>query len=213
MIYALIISAIISYLLGSVNTAIIVSKIFGQTDIRQKGSGNAGATNTLRVFGAKAAILVVIGDALKGILAVLLSRFVAQVIFDMENYNYCMYIASVAVVLGHVFPLYFGFKGGKGIMTSISVVFVLDWKIGLILVLVFAIFIALFNYVSLASCVCALCYPFIVLWLHKGEQFFFVSALVIAAIAIIKHRTNIQRLLNGTESKLFKSKSKQQGVK
>lgn len=209
MIYSLIISAIISYFLGSINTAIIVSKILGQTDIRQKGSGNAGATNTLRVFGAKAAIMVVIGDALKGIFAVLLSRFVAQVLFDMENYTCCMYVASVAVVLGHVFPLYFGFKGGKGIMTSISVIFVLDWKIGLILLFVFAIFVALFNYVSLASCVCALCYPFVVLWLHKGEKFFLVSALVIATIAIIKHSTNIQRLLNGTESKLFNSKSKQ----
>lgn len=209
MIYALIISAIISYLLGSINTAIIVSKILKQTDIRQKGSGNAGATNTLRVFGAKAAIMVVIGDALKGILAVLMSRFVAQILFNLENYYYCMYAASVAVVLGHVFPLYFNFKGGKGIMTSISVIFVLDWKIGLILILVFAIFVALFNYVSLASCVCALCYPFIVLWLHKGEYFFIISAAVIAAIAIIKHRTNIQRLLNGTESKLFKSKGKQ----
>ena len=207
MIYSLIISVIISYLLGSVNTAIIVSKLLGQQDIRQKGSGNAGATNTLRVLGAKAAVMVVIGDALKGIIAVLLSRFIAQLAFGVEDYKYCMYASSVAVVLGHVFPLYFGFKGGKGIMTSISVIFVLDWKIGIILVLIFAVFIALFNYVSFSSCVCAFCYPFIVLFLYRGNVYFFVSALVVAIIAICKHQANIKRLISGTESKLFKSKN------
>ena len=207
MIYSLIISVIISYLLGSVNTAIIVSKLLGQQDIRQKGSGNAGATNTLRVLGAKAAVMVVIGDALKGIIAVLISRFIAQLAFGVEDYKYCMYASSVAVVLGHVFPLYFGFKGGKGIMTSISVIFVLDWKIGIVLVLIFAVFIALFNYVSLSSCVCAFCYPFIVLFLYRGNVYFFVSALVVAIIAICKHQANIKRLISGTESKLFKSKN------
>ncbi len=208
MIYPIIISVLVSYLLGSINTAIIVSKLLGQTDIRKKGSGNAGATNTLRVLGAKAAVFVVIGDALKGIIAVLLARFISQTIFTYEDYQLCMYASSVAVILGHVFPLYFGFKGGKGIMTSISVIFVLDWKIGIFLVLVFAVFIALFNYVSLASCVCAFCYPFMVLYFHNGDTFFFVSALIIAIIAIAKHSTNIKRLINGTESKLFKSKSK-----
>ena len=208
MIYPIIISVLVSYLLGSINTAIIVSKLLGQTDIRKKGSGNAGATNTLRVLGAKAAVLVVIGDALKGIVAVLLARFISQTIFSYQNYQLCMYASSVAVILGHVFPLYFGFKGGKGIMTSISVIFVLDWKIGIFLVLVFAVFIALFNYVSLASCVCAFCYPFMVLYFHKGDTFFFVSSLIIAIIAIAKHSTNIKRLINGTESKLFKLKSK-----
>ncbi|MBO7289429.1 MAG: glycerol-3-phosphate 1-O-acyltransferase PlsY [Clostridia bacterium] len=207
MIYPIIISVIVSYLLGSINTAIIVSKLLGQPDIRKKGSGNAGATNTLRVLGGKAAIFVVIGDALKGIIAVLLARFIAQTLFGYENYQLCMYASSVAVILGHVFPLYFGFKGGKGIMTSISVIFVLDWKIGILLVLVFAVFIALFNYVSLASCVSVFCYPFMVLYFHNGNTFFFVSALIIAIIAITKHSTNIKRLMNGTESKLFKSKA------
>lgn len=208
MIYPIIISVLVSYLLGSINTAIIVSKLMGQTDIRKKGSGNAGATNTLRVLGAKAAVFVVIGDALKGIIAVLLAKFIAQTLFDVSNYTFCMYASSVAVIIGHVFPLYFGFKGGKGIMTSISVIFVLDWRIGIFLVLVFAVIIALFNYVSLASCICAFCYPFVVLYFYKGDTFFFVSALIIAIIAILKHSTNIKRLINGTESKLFKSKSK-----
>ena len=204
MIYSVIISAVISYLLGSINTSILVSKLFGQGDIRTKGSGNAGATNTLRVVGAKAAVMVVIGDALKGILAVLVSKWLALCMFDLTNAWYCMLTAAVAVVVGHVFPLYFGFRGGKGIMTSISVIFILDWHIGLILVGIFAVFILCFNYVSLASCVCALCYPFIVLWLHNGDITFLISAIIIAFIAITKHRTNIVRLLNGTESKLIK---------
>ena len=204
MIYSVIISALVAYLMGSINTSILVSKLFGQGDIRTKGSGNAGATNTLRVVGAKAAVLVVIGDALKGILAVLVSKCIAAYLFDLSDTWYCMLTAAVAVVLGHVFPLYFGFRGGKGIMTSISVIFILDWHIGLILVGIFAVLILCFNYVSLASCVCAFCYPFIVLWLHRGDIVFLVSAIIIAFIAITKHRTNIVRLLNGTESTLIK---------
>lgn len=204
MVYSVIISALFAYLMGSINTSILVSKLFGQGDIRTKGSGNAGATNTLRVVGAKAAVLVVIGDALKGILAVLVSEWIALYLFDLHNAWYCMLTAAVAVVVGHVFPLYFGFRGGKGVMTSISVIFILDWHIGLILVGIFALFILCFNYVSLASCVCAFCYPFIVLWLHNGDIAFIISAIIIAFIAITKHRTNIVRLLNGTESRLFK---------
>lgn len=204
MIYSVIISALFAYLMGSLNTSILVSKLFGQGDIRTKGSGNAGATNTLRVIGAKAAILVVIGDALKGIVAVLVSKLIGIYIFELSDVSLPMLISAVSVVLGHVFPLYFGFRGGKGIMTSISVIFILDWHIGLILFAIFAVFILCFNYVSLASCVCAFCYPFIVLWLHNGDIAFFISAIIIAFIAIIKHRTNIVRLLNGTESKLFK---------
>ena len=102
MIYSFVISIIAAYLLGSINTSIIVSRLFGETDIRQKGSGNAGATNTLRVLGAKAAIFVVLGDALKGIIAILFARFVSKSLFDVQNFEYCTYAASVAVVLGHV---------------------------------------------------------------------------------------------------------------
>lgn len=206
MIYSIIISALLSYLLGSINTSIIVSKLFGLGDIRKMGSGNAGATNTLRVAGAKAAVLVVIGDALKGIVAVLASTWLCKGLFGAEAALLSPYIAAIMVVIGHIFPLYFGFKGGKGIMTAISVVFILDWHIGLILVCIFAIMILCFNYVSLSSCVSAFVYPFIVYWLHRDNIAFVVSSILIATIAIIKHRTNIVRLINGTESKLFKKK-------
>lgn len=209
MAYSVILSALFAYLLGSINTSIIVSKLFGVSDIRNEGSGNAGATNTLRVLGAKAAVFVVIGDALKGIIAVVVSRFICTSIFDIANPDLCSYVAAVMVILGHIFPLYFNFRGGKGIMTSIAVIFLLDYRIGLILIGIFALLILMFNYVSLASCVCALFYPFLVICFHNGNVCFLLSAIIIASLAIIKHRTNIQRLLNGTESKLFKSKNKE----
>lgn len=206
MIYSALLSATIAYLLGSISTSIIVSKLFGVNDIREKGSGNAGATNTLRVVGAKAAVLVVIGDALKGVLAVLIARYLSLKVFSLNSDLYSEFVAAVMVVVGHVFPIYFSFKGGKGIMTSIAVIMVLDWRVGLILVGVFAIFILLFNYVSLASCVCAFIYPIVVYIINGINIPFIVSAVIIALIAIAKHRTNIVRLINGTESKLFKKK-------
>ena len=208
MIYSAILSALVAYLLGSINSSIIVSKMYGEKDIRKKGSGNAGATNTLRVVGAKAAVFVVIGDALKGVLAILCARLISERVFSLQNDLYSVYFAASAVVIGHVFPLYFGFKGGKGIMTAISVIFMLDWKIALILVGVFAIFIILFNYVSLSSCVSAVVYPFVVYYMHKNNLVFLISAILIAVIALAKHRTNIVRLIKGNESKLIKSKNK-----
>lgn len=210
MIYLLLISAVLSYLLGSISTSIIVSKLFGAGDIRSKGSGNAGATNTLRVVGPKAAVLVVIGDALKAVIAILLTRIIGDKIFSVDDVSYALYLASVAVVLGHVFPLYFGFRGGKGIMTAIAAVLMLDWRIGLILIAVFAVSLLCSNYVSLSSCIGAVCYPVLVFIIHKADYVFFASAVVIALIAIIKHHTNIVRLINGTESRLINSKNKQE---
>ncbi len=210
MLILLLISAVLSYLLGSISTSIIVSKLFGMGDIRTKGSGNAGATNTLRVVGAKAAVLVVIGDALKAVIAIIISRFAAGFFgADVFLYaSYAAYVSSVAVVVGHVFPLYFGFKGGKGIMTAIASVFMLDWRIGLILVAVFLVTVICSNYVSLSSCIGAFCYPLLVFVMHRTDYAFLASAVIIAVIAIVKHRTNIVRLINGTESKLIKSKNK-----
>ncbi len=200
---AIIISAIVAYLLGSINTSIIISKLFAQSDIRSHGSGNAGATNTLRVLGKKAAALVVIGDGLKGVLAVLAARYVAHVLWAG---NAPEYIAAVCVVLGHVFPVFFGFRGGKGIMTSIAVVFTLSPSIGAILVVIFVVLVLLFNYISLASVISALCFPILVLIMESGDILYMVCALIIAIIAVVKHHTNIARLVKGTENKFIKSR-------
>ncbi len=205
MVLSSIISAIIAYLLGSISTSILVSKIMGGTDIRNHGSGNAGATNTLRVLGKKAAILVVLGDGLKGVAAVLAARLLDKLL-GVES-GIAEYVAGVFVVLGHVFPVYFGFRGGKGIMTSIAVVFTLSPAIGTILVTVFVVLVICFNYISLASVVSALCYPFFVWFLCYGNKAFLVSSIIASVIAIAKHHTNISRLIKGTENKFIKSKN------
>lgn len=197
-----VISAVVAYLLGSISTSILVSKAMSSTDIRQHGSGNAGATNTLRVLGKKAAVFVVLGDGLKGVAAVLFA-WLFDHLFKVEN-GVAEYVAAVFVMLGHVFPLYFGFKGGKGIMTSIAVILMLSPAIGGILFAIFVVLVLAFNYISLGSVVSAACFPILVLWLYRGNAAFFVSALIIAVIAIAKHHTNISRLLKGTESKFIK---------
>jgi len=194
--------ALAAYLLGSINTSIVLSAIKGK-DIRNEGSGNAGATNTLRVMGKKAAILVVIFDGLKGVFAILLSKLICHIAGIDESFaNYSAYFSAIGVMLGHIYPVYFGFKGGKGIMTTIAVVFMLDWRIGLIL-FVFCIAIMLTTkYVSLGSCIGAALFPILVAVFHTKDIVFIIISVLIGALAIFKHRSNIKRLVNGTESKL-----------
>lgn len=196
-------SSAIAYLLGSINTSIIVSKIAGKSDIRNFGSGNAGATNTLRVLGKGAAIAVVIGDALKGILAVLIARLAFDFFSVSGNVRIPQYYAALFAVVGHIFPIYFGFRGGKGIMTSIAVIFMLDWEIGVILLLIFAAIFVTTRYVSLGSCISAVMFPLLVYMFHKGDSVFIAVSCLIAALAVFKHRENIRRLVTGTESKIY----------
>lgn len=205
MIISAVISAVLAYLLGSINSSIIISKLMGASDIRQHGSGNAGATNTLRVMGKKAAAFVVLGDALKGIIAVYAALLLERFAFGIDD-GVSIYTAAVFVMLGHVFPVFFGFRGGKGIMTSIAVIFVLSPAIGGILLAIFVVTVVCFNYISLASVVSSFCYPFLVWWLYNGNVPFIVSAVIISAIAIAKHHTNLARLFKGTESKFIKKK-------
>lgn len=204
--FSAVISAFIAYLLGSINTSIIVSRIMGADDIRSKGSGNAGATNTLRVLGKKAAIFVVLGDGLKGVLAIVIARITEKAVFGIESNFVCEYVAAVFVMLGHVFPVFFGFKGGKGIMTSIAVILMLDPRIGGILIAVFVAVVICSNHISLGSVVSAVCFPILVCFLHSDDKIFIVSSAVIAVIAVVKHRTNLVRLIHGEESKFIKCK-------
>ncbi len=193
---------VIAYLLGSVNTSIILSSFQGK-DIRKEGSGNAGATNTLRVMGKKAAIFVVIFDGLKGVLAVLAARLVCHLL-HIEGYfaDVSVYLSALGVMLGHIYPLYFGFKGGKGVMTTIAVILMLDWRIGLILLVGCVAIMLITKYVSLGSCIGAALFPVFVAIFHWGDVVFLVVAILIGALAIFKHRSNIKRLVSGTESKL-----------
>ncbi|MBE7052985.1 MAG: glycerol-3-phosphate 1-O-acyltransferase PlsY [Ruminococcaceae bacterium] len=200
-----IISSLVGYLLGSISTSILVAKTMGKIDIREHGSGNAGATNTLRVLGKKAAIFVVLGDALKGALSVLIANLLC-VWFNIDN-SLPLYLAGFFAVIGHNFPLYFGFKGGKGVLTSIVTILALDVKIGLIALVFALVIMATTKYVSLGSCLGAVLVMVLALILRWGDVYFIALCLILGILVLVKHKSNIKRLLNGTESKLG-SKSK-----
>jgi len=214
---------LIAYLLGSVNSAIIVGKLH-KIDIREHGSGNAGLTNTLRVLGKKAAVCVLLGDILKAVIAIGLAMIFAPSIsigyivaggeetqIVKRLFDITTQLAGVAVVLGHIFPVYYKFRGGKGVLTSITVMFMINWQISLMCLLIFIIIVALTRYVSLGSIIAALAFPYLVLvsdripFLDDSINILYFS-LVLAAIVIIKHRTNIARLLKHEENKLSFSK-------
>lgn len=200
MVLLVIISLVLSYLIGSINTSIIVSKIMGKTDIRKHGSGNAGATNTLRVLGKKAALFVVIGDGLKGVISILIVRGICNAL-NIDS-TIPVYFAGVFTILGHNFPVFFGFKGGKGILTSLFIILMIDWRIGLLILAISVGVIAATRYVSLGSCIGSVLFVVFALIFHRGDMWFIGFAVIMSAMAIIKHRTNIARLIKGTESKI-----------
>ena len=192
----LILAFLAAYLIGSINSAIIVSKIMLHDDIRKYGSGNAGATNALRTLGKKGAIPVVIGDLLKAVIAILFAKIICS------DSSLAVYMAGIGVVLGHNFPIYFGFRGGKGILVSLVAILFADPKIGLIAAVSAILIMAITKYVSLGSVSGAVIFLVLGLTFRFGDVYFCIFAAIISLLAIIRHKTNIQRLLNGTESKL-----------
>lgn len=203
----LILVGVAGYLLGSANTSLIVGRFYG-VDVRQHGSGNAGATNTLRTLGKGAAAIVGLGDVLKGVVACLIGWFVIGQVEGVGNLG--IMVGGIAAILGHNWPIYFGFKGGKGIFTSLAVVLMMDWKIGLLLLGIFIIVVALTRYISLGSILASGLFPVVsaVPYFNKSVVFI-VFAAILGVLAIYRHRTNIQRILNGTESKFGSRKSKE----
>lgn len=199
-----VIIAIAAYLVGSINFSILLSRIISGKDIRESGSGNAGATNMLRTYGKKMGIITLLLDLLKGILVVLICRLINI----SEEWTY---IAGVAVALGHNFPIFFGFRGGKGVATSLGVAFVLDWRIGILIAVIGVGTIALTRYVSLGSMLGGA--VFIVAQLAKmiymGDFNIvkMVCSVILGGLLIYRHRANIIRLINGTENKLGAKKS------
>ena len=198
----LLLSMVFAYLIGSINFAIILSKLRGD-DIRNHGSQNAGTTNMLRTYGKKAAIITLVGDFLKGTVSVLIGMLLMGIIGQ--------YLAALFAVLGHVFPIYYKFKGGKGIATAAGTILACEPIVLLILLIIFALVVAVSKYVSLASVMVAMLYPVILDRYYKlmgapsGLHVLFV--IIMAVIVVWKHWPNIQRLMNKTESKIsFKKK-------
>ena len=187
-----------AYLIGSINSAIIVGRLMGLGDIREKGSHNAGSTNMLRVGGKKAAAFTFSGDILKGIIVV-----VAAKIFREQLGNVAFYLSCLAVIVGHNFPIFFGFRGGKGVATSAAVMIILDFPIGISIVLISLAVMAISKYVSLGSIAGAVIYP-IAVAMFRSEPEYTVFAVLVGLLALIRHRANIKRLINGTENKLSK---------
>ncbi len=197
---------VIGYLLGSANTSLIVGKFYG-VDVRKSGSGNAGLTNTLRTIGKVAALLVVFGDILKGVLSCLVGYYIMK---DIQNMglsalevpsNVGMFFGGLGAILGHNWPVYFRFKGGKGILTTFSVVMMTAPYIGLLLLGIFIVIVAITRYVSLGSIIGCALFPVLIAIVYKNA-IFVVFAVFVGLLAIIRHNQNIIRLIKGTESKL-----------
>ena len=198
MYFILLLMAVMGYLFGSLNFAVIIGKLFYQTDVRQHGSGNAGATNVQRTLGSKAAAFVALGDFLKGIVAYCIAYLVGGV-FEQSVLFAC--ICGFAAVIGHNYPLYFHFKGGKGILTSLGLSFAIDWRAALITLVVSILIIALSRYVSLGSILgCTANVGMVFLFGAEPLKIWFIALL--AVLAIVRHHANIRRLIKGEESKL-----------
>jgi len=191
--------AVLGYLLGSVNSSLIVGRFYG-IDVRNYGSGNAGTTNTLRTMGKTAALLVVVGDLLKGVIACLAGMYIIGDVPGIGNLGGM--IGGTTAIFGHNWPLYFGFKGGKGALTSLAVAFLMDWRIGLILLAIFLVIVAVTRYVSLGSICGGLSFPVLsALPVFNKNLPFIIFAVVLAVSLVLMHRSNIGRILKGTESK------------
>ena len=207
---AYIIVAVIAYLIGSINFSVLISKKMAGFDVREKGSGNAGTTNMLRSVGKKAAAITLICDILKGVISIVIAIIVGNIAKNLDR-ELLLQIAGIAVVLGHTFPIFFGFKGGKGVATSLGVLLISNWQIGLICLVFAVVLMALTRMVSLGSCAAAVLFPVLTLFINqhytvltdgKSGRVYFVYSVILAIIVLYNHRSNIKRILSGTENKL-----------
>lgn len=228
--WQIIVTAIVGYLLGSINFAIIITKIVDKNkDIREMGSGNAGFTNVLRSVGKGPAIFTIVFDFIKAIIAVIIGGILFSLIASnseiqsIEFSSYGKYLAGFSCIAGHMFPIYFGFKGGKGVVTTAALMAVVDWRVFIAVIVLFLIIFLISKIISLGSLICAVFYPiatflctfFIDYIPSQGTKnvhsiiYVVIStlfALLIGMCVIIKHKDNIKRLINGTEKKITAKK-------
>ena len=190
------ITPLAAYLLGSVSSAILISRLLGLPDPRTEGSRNPGATNVLRLGSKPGAVLTLAGDIAKGVLPVLVARWIL-------DEPVLLALAALGAFLGHLFPVYFRFEGGKGVATALGVLAAIDWQLASILIATWLVVAAVFRYSSLAALVTAVAAPVYLFWL-TGEPVFVGLGVVLAALLFFRHSENIRRLLCGNESKIGK---------
>lgn len=227
--WMVLLSAVVAYLLGSINTAVLVTRIVtnGKSDIRQMGSGNAGFTNVLRCVGKVPAIVTIVCDALKCVIAVLIGGFIfsfagqllgsQDTVFANELINCGKYIAGVFCILGHSYPVYFHFKGGKGVVTAAALIATEDWRVFLCIIATFLIIFICTKIISISSIISAVLYApytFVMTFVFdypSGYSLYYVimstiAALIIGIFVIVKHKENIGRLMRGEEKKITDKK-------
>ena len=204
-----IIIAVIAYLIGSINFSIILRKRMAGFDIREKGSGNAGTTNMLRAVGKKAAVITLICDILKGVVSILIAVLAGKIVKYLDN-SLLVQLAGIFVITGHTFPVFFKFKGGKGIATALGVLLMINWQIGLICLIFALVLMALTKMVSVGSIAAAILFPILVAFIDQNyivqtsnsNWSYLVFSIIVALLVIFNHRANVQRILNGTENRL-----------
>ena len=196
---------VVGYFLGSVDFAILISTIFYGRDIREYGSSNAGTTNVWRTFGKMPAVLTFLGDFIKGIVSIVFCDFMFLVLFEVRAPIYSGILVGVFALMGHVFPIFYKFKGGKGVAVSAGVLLTLDWTVFLLVVFVFFIFFLISKIVSLSSIFASMSYPIFVFlkYLIFGSSVWefivrIVAAIFICFMVVFMHRSNIKRLIDGT---------------
>lgn len=195
-VFSAIITVLVGYLLGSINTSLIVGRFYN-FDVREHGSKNAGLTNTYRTIGKIAALWVIVGDVLKSVISCLVGYYLLKDFILLG-----VMLGGTAAVIGHNWPIYFGFRGGKGILATFTVILLANWKIALILLAIFIIVVLFTKYVSLGSIAASIMLPIMGLVLNQGWAFV-IFALILGSIAIIRHIPNVERIINKTESTIY----------
>ena len=197
------ISIIVAYLIGSIPTALIISKRYFDIDIREYGSGNMGATNTFRVLGSRFVTIVMIADMLKGIIAVGLYNFFPHYLHNELDRTNLMIGLGLAAVTGHIFPIWAQFRGGKGVATLFGMLLAIQPIVAVSCVAVFLAVLYLTRYISLSSILAGVALPICVLWIYNEKEVFYrVFAVAVAALIVLTHQKNISRLLKGNESRV-----------
>ena len=208
--------AIIAYFIGSINFSVILSRKMAGFDVRDKGSKNAGTTNMLRTVGKKAALITLICDILKGVISVFIA-FILGLIIGETNKALLVQIAGIFVIIGHTFPIFFEFRGGKGVATALGVLITTNYQIGLICLVFALVIMAITRMVSIGSVLAAILFPILTIFIHnnylvqgaEGMDFgYIIYGIIIGLFVCFNHRENIKRILKGTENKLsFKKKT------